>query len=289
MKPVAIVTGASGQLGSALAELLVRDYQVLALSHSDLDITNHQAVVHRIVPMAPTVILNASAYNDVDAAEDDALTAFNVNAIAVRSLARVAEATGAILVHYSSDFVFDGNISRPYVESDQPSSRSVYGQSKLVGEWMATSLASHYVLRVESLFGGSRTHSTIDGFLSALRGGSEVRAFHDREVSPSFVEDVVMATRVLLECRAPFGLYHCVNSGHASWADVAEEAARRLGVSDAKVKRVSVRDIALRAARPQYAALDNSKLVAAGVAMPDWRDALGRHIARIEAKPQRLM
>lgn len=281
MKPIAVITGASGQLGSALAEQLARDYDLIALSRRDLDVTDHQAVVRRIVPAAPAVILNASAYNNVDAAEDEAFTAFDVNAMAVRSLARAAEATGAVLVHYSTDFVFDGRSNRPYIESDDPAPLGVYGQSKLVGEWMAASVPSHYVLRVESLFGGPRTRSTIDGFVAALRDGREVRAFRDREVSPSFVDDVVMATRALLAGGAPRGLYHCVNSGHATWAEVGEEVAHRLEVRDPRIERVSVHDVALRVARPQFAALDNSKLAAAGIAMPDWRDALGRHIARL--------
>src|SRR5262245_19754983 len=103
MKPVAVITGAAGQLGSALADRLAGNYDLLPLSRSDLDVTDHQAVVRRIVPVAPTVIFNASAYNNVDAAEDDAFAAFSVNAMAVRSLARAAEATGAVLVHYSTD------------------------------------------------------------------------------------------------------------------------------------------------------------------------------------------
>jgi dTDP-4-dehydrorhamnose reductase len=279
-RPVAVVTGAGGQLGQALAGHLTSDYEVAALSRDDLDVTNHRALMDRIGSLAPAVILNGTAYNNVDAAEDDAVSAFSVNTVAVRSLARAAEANGAVLVHYSTDFVFDGTLNRPYTEHDAPSPRSVYGQSKLAGEWMAPSAPSHYVLRVESLFGGRLRRSTIDSFVDALRAGRKVRAFHDRCVSPSFVDDVVMATRALLSRRAPFGTYHCVNSGYASWATVAEEVAKRLGGLEANVEHVSVNDVALRAARPRFAALDNSKLASVGIVMPHWRDALDRYIAR---------
>ena len=241
-RPVAVITGAHGQLGRALVERLSADYDVIALSRRDLDVTDHRAVMDRILPSAPRVVFNATAYNNVDGAEDDAVTAFDVNAMAVRSLARATEAAGATLVHYSTDFVFDGKTDRPYVEDDVPSPQSVYGQSKLVGEWMAASTPSHYVLRVESLFGGTHARSTIDGFIDALRNGREVRAFHDREVSPSFVDDVVMATCALLDRGAAFGTYHCVNSGHDSWYGVAQEAARLLNVANPKLMRVSVND-----------------------------------------------
>jgi dTDP-4-dehydrorhamnose reductase len=259
---------------------LTSDYDVTAFGRHDLDITNHAAVMERIGAVAPRLILNAAAYNNVDAAEDDATGAFNVNTMAVKSLARAAEATGAVLVHYSTDFVFDGTLNRPYTEDDRPTPRSVYGQSKLTGEWMAASTTRHYVLRVESLFGGRNRKSSIDAFVELLSAGKIVRAFHDRQVSPSFVGDVIMATRALVAADAPFGTYHCVNTGHASWSTVAEEVARRLGRSEANIEHVSMNDVALRAPRPRFAALDNSKLAGVGIVMPDWRDAIGRYLAR---------
>lgn len=278
MKAVAVVTGAAGQLGSALLEGLAGDYDVVGLSRQDLDVTDHEAVMRRIVGASPAVILNATAYNNVDGAEDDAITAFNVNAMAVRSLARAAEASGAVLVHYSTDFVFDGETDRPYTEEDLPSPRSVYGQSKLVGEWMAASIQSHYVLRVESLFGGQQARSSIDKFIAALRDDREVRAFVDREVSPSYVLDVVTATLTLLARRPSYGVYHCVNSGHAAWLALARRVADRVAADPALVKGTSVHDVQLRASRPRYAALDNSKLAAAGVLLPSWEDALDRYL-----------
>jgi dTDP-4-dehydrorhamnose reductase len=284
--PVAVITGAHGQLGAALTDGLSGGYQVVALSRRDLDVTDHRAVIDRIVSAAPKVVVNATAYNNVDGAEDAAFTAFDVNAMAVRSLARAAEAAGAVLVHYSTDFVFDGKTDRPYNEDDPPSPASVYGQSKLVGEWMAASVSSHYVLRVESLFGGTHARSTIDAFIDALLSGREVRAFYDRQVSPSFVEDVVMATRRLLDTEAAFGTYHCVNSGYDSWYGVAEEAARLLAITDPKLLRVSVNDQRRRALRPQFAALDNAKLSRVGIRMPEWREALARHIGRQTYGPE---
>jgi dTDP-4-dehydrorhamnose reductase len=135
------------------------------------------------------------------------------------------------------------------------------------------------VLRVESLFGGARAKSSVDKILAGIMSGSEVRAFVDRTVSPSFVADVIAATRRLLETGAPAGLYHCVNSGHTTWSGLAREIARLAGRPDAHIVDVPMRDAGLLASRPQYAALSNDKLARAGVVMPTWQDALGRYIA----------
>ncbi len=277
-KPVAFITGAAGQLGSAIARRFTADYTVAAFTRADLDVTAAGAVRSRIESARPAVILNCAAHNDVDGSEDHAAVALNINAMAVRSLARAAEATGATLVHYSTDFVFDGETDRPYREDDPPSPRSVYAQSKLVGEWLARSAPAHYVLRVESLFGGPNGRSSIDRFIAALRSGGEVRAFHDRVVSLSFVDDVASATMALLAGRAPYGLYHCVNSGYDTWLNVAREIAARLGVEKPSLVPISVRDVKLRASRPRFAALDNARLIAAGAPMSTWQNAVARYV-----------
>jgi dTDP-4-dehydrorhamnose reductase len=281
-RPVAVVTGAHGQLGSAICEELAGDFEVVPFIRATVDITDGPALIDRVVGARPAVIVNCAAYNDVDGAQENAQTAFEVNGLAVRSLARAAERADAMLVHYSTDFVFDGNTDRPYTEDDRPSPLGIYGQSKLVGEWMAASTPRHYVLRVESLFGGPQTRSSVDRVIDAVRAHREVRVFHDREVSPSFVDDVVDATRYLIEHEPPHGLYHCVNSGHATWLELGRETVKLLGLPDSQLTPVSVHDVALKVPRPRYAALDNQKLTRAGFHMPAWQDALARYLARQE-------
>jgi dTDP-4-dehydrorhamnose reductase len=150
--------------------------------------------------------------------------------------------------------------------------------SKLIGEWFAAETPRHYVLRVESLFGGPRAKSSVDMLLKGMREGKPVRAFADRTVSPSFVDDVVDATRALVEQHAPFGVYHCVNSGHATWVDVAEEVARLAHIPKAVIEAVPVAAVKLKASRPTYAALSNAKILAAGAKLPTWREALKRYL-----------
>jgi dTDP-4-dehydrorhamnose reductase len=273
-----VVTGAAGQLAGELVGELRAHHDVVALARADLDVTRHEDVLRTIGRLAPDAIVNGSAYNAVDRAEEEPSSALAVNTFAVRSLARAAAACGALLVHYSTDFVFSGEASVPYTEGDEPAPLSVYGQSKLLGEWFALDAPRAFVLRVESLFGGPNAHSSIDRILEALAAGREVRAFADRVASPSYVRDVAAATGRLIAGDAAPGLYHCVNDGYATWEAIAREAARLLE-REPRIVPVTMADVPLRAKRPRFCALSNAKLAAAGVPMPPWQDALARHVS----------
>jgi len=275
-----LVAGAGGQLGGAIVAMFRARHDVAALARSELDITRHAEVLETVARLRPEVVINCAAYNAVDAAEDDALGALEGNALALRSLARAVENTGAVLVHYGTDFVFDGETTHPYDESAAPAPRSVYGQTKLLGEWFAADAERHYVLRVESLFGGPRPRSSIDRIIEALRQGRTAPVFTDRVVSPSYVDDVAMATEALLALRAPSGVYHCVNDGFASWHDIGAEIARLLNV-EPRLEPVRMQDVPLKAPRPRFCALSNVKLRAVGVRMPTWQDALARYVDRV--------
>jgi len=279
MRQLVLVVGAGGQLGQVMAAQLAHRHEIVALDRSGLDVTSAAAVRSLVNDICPDVIVNCSAYTNVDGAETDPLQAFDVNSWAPRLLARAASEIDATLVHYSTDFVFDGETDHPYGEDDAPNPRGTYAMSKLLGEWFSAETPRHYVLRVESLFGGSRAKSSVDWILNSLRAGTSVRAFVDRSVSPSYVDDVVEATASLVERQAAFGLYHCVNSGWTNWADLAREAARLVGRPEAPIEEVRMADAGLAAKRPQFAALSNARLLAAGVAMPTWQEALARYVA----------
>jgi dTDP-4-dehydrorhamnose reductase len=276
-----VVIGARGQLGAAVAHEFRRDHDVRPFGHADLDINDAAAVQSALAAAAPDVIVNCAAYNAVDAAEDHPVDALRTNAFAVRNLARAAASCGATLVHCGTDFVFDGVADRPYVEEDRPNPRSVYGASKLLGEWFASDAPRAYVLRVESLFGrapdGPPAKGSVESIVAALREGRAPRVFRDRTVSPTYVPHAAQAMRHLVERTVPAGLYHCVSSGHCTWLEFALEAANILGV-EPRVDAVNVADVVLRAERPKYCALSNEKLVATGIAMPTWQDALKEYL-----------
>jgi dTDP-4-dehydrorhamnose reductase len=276
-----LVTGATGLLGRAIVHRLRGAADVVPLARADLDITDGTAVEGRIRAEHPDVIINCASDNDVDGAETQPLRALEVNAFAVRELARAADDAGATLVHYSSDFVFDGTTTRPYREEDEPNPQSVYAASKLLGEWFAIEARRAFVLRVESLFGAAPGETgrrgSLETIADAIAHGREVPVFTDRTVSPTYVRDIVWATEALLQRDTAPGLYHCVNTGAATWFEIALEMGRLLG-REPRLKPVTLKDVTLRAPRPAYCALDNGRLRARGIVMPSWQDAIARHL-----------
>jgi dTDP-4-dehydrorhamnose reductase len=283
-----VVTGAGGQLGAAVVEEFGSAHETIPLTRGELDVSDGTRVAETIDRVRPQVIVNCAAFNHVDAAEDCPIEALNTNAFAVRSLARAALRHGITLVHYSTDFVFDGDASRPYVEDDRPNPRSVYAASKLVGEWFALDAPRAYVLRVESLFGraphGPASKGTVAAIFDALMVGGSPTVFVDRTVSPTYVVDAARATRQLVEKTAASGVYHCVNSGSCTWLEFARELAHLAGL-DAKLTPVRMSDVPLRAGRPRYSALSNAKLLAIGIDMAPWQDALARYVGEARRQP----
>jgi dTDP-4-dehydrorhamnose reductase len=278
-----VVTGAGGLLGSTIVDVFrAADDEVHALDHAALDIVDGAAVTRVTEQLRPDAIINCSAYNDVDAAEGDPLAALQVNAMGVLGLARAAKAVGAALVHYSTDFVFDGVSSRPYTENDAPNPQSVYGASKLLGEWFAAEAARHYVLRVESLFGPAAAdrptrRGSLGTIVDRIRSGEPVPVFVDRTVSPSYTPDIAAVTRRLLAAAAPEGLYHCVNDGAGTWLEVAQEAAAVLG-APLQPRPLTLDAVSLKARRPRFCAMSPAKLAGLGIVMPSWRDAIRRYL-----------
>ncbi len=274
-----LVTGARGLLGAAILREF-HDATLYAYGHQELDVADEDAVTAAVASAKPDAVINCAAYNDVDAAERNASTALRVNAFGVLALARAARRAGAALVHYSTDFVFDGETDRPYTEEDTPRPRGVYAASKLLGDWFAADAGRAYVLRVESLFGEPGADSrrgSLGTIVDRIRAGAEVPVFIDRTVSPTYTLDIARSTRAVLERQLAPGVYHCVNTGAVSWAVVAEEAARLIG-QPLRMKPLTLESANLAAPRPRYCALSPGRLAAAGVVMPPWQDALTRYL-----------
>ena len=283
------VVGARGQLAAAVVHECAQSHEVVAFTHADLDVTDDAAVAAAMQLARPDAIVNGAAYNDVEAAEDHPVEALNLNAFAVRALSRAAQSHGATLLHYSTDFVFDGRATKPYAETERPSPQSVYAASKLLGEWFALEAPGAYVLRVESLFGrapgAGPEKGSVANIVRTLVAGGSPKVFQDRTISPTGILDAARATRHLLETRAAPGLYHCVNSGRCTWFELAQEIVRQLGEPQLEARLVPVRvsEVTLKARRPQFCALANDKLRAAGVDMPRWEHALAEYLEGVRA------
>jgi dTDP-4-dehydrorhamnose reductase len=282
LESLAVVVGAGGTLGAALCDELPRAGWRLgaALTRSECDLRDEAAVRGVLGRLRPTAVFNAAAYTDVDRAELEPELAYTVNARGAETVARAAAAVGAVVVHYSTDFVFDGELSRPYDELDPPSPQGSYARSKVAGdELVAAAAPRHFVLRVGCLYGrgGRNFPSTI---VRRLRAGETVRADRERLGSPTWVRDVARVSAAL--ARTTFhGLYHCTAQGETSWADFGRLAAAVLGLPADRVEGVPTSALPMKAPRPRRAILDNRALRLRGLdTLPSWQDALRAFIAR---------
>jgi dTDP-4-dehydrorhamnose reductase len=279
--PVAVILGAQGTLGQALARWLPEAGWVVAaaVTRAECDLRDGAAIRTLLARATPAVVFNAAAYTDVDRAESEPDLAYAVNAVAVEDLARATSAAGAALVHYSTDFVFDGELERPYDEFDPPSPQGLYARSKRAGEVLAAAATPRlFTLRVGCLYGrgGRNFPSTI---ARRLRAGETVRADRDRVASPTWVREVVGAS-ALLARTDHYGLYHCTAQGETTWADFARFTASTLGLPEGRVEALPTSALPLKAPRPRRAVLDNRMLRLRGLdTLASWQDGARAFIA----------
>jgi len=272
-----LLTGAGGQLGAALqARLMGGD--LAAFSRGELDIADLAAVRAAVAAVAPDVVVNAAAYNQVDAAEEQTAAAFRGNAVGPRNLALAAAERGAAVLHVSTDYVFDGRGTRPYHEFDTTGPQSAYGRSKLAGEDAVRALnPRHFVVRTAWVYHthGANFPKTI--IRLAERGG--VRVVSDQYGSPTFAPHLADAIATLLATGA-YGTYHFAGVGEASWFDLTRELFCLLGMS-ATVTPVSTAEFPRPAPRPRYSVL--TTLQEPRIVLPDWREGLASFVARLRA------
>jgi dTDP-4-dehydrorhamnose reductase len=254
-----LITGAGGQLGSALTAAFSRDH-VIPLGRDRWDVT-------RALPPGleqPDLVLHAAAWTDVDGAEQQPDTAAATNVAGVEH----AAALGAPLVSYSTDYVFDGTKGAPYVESDQTRPCSVYGETKLRGERAAGDRA--WVIRTAWLFAPSG-HNFVRTMLRLGAEQDEVAVVDDQRGSPTYAPHLATATRALVDGGAPYGIWHLTAEGECTWAEIAEAVFAEAGIS-CRVRRITTSDLRRPARRPAYSVLRSERPGAP--VLPHWRDGL---------------
>ncbi len=228
----ALVVGAHGQLGRDLV-LLLGSEVAWSGGRAELDVTDWEAVSSVIRRVRPDVIFNGAAYNKVDGAESETGRALEVNAVAPVLLARMAHEVGALFVHFSTDYIFDGRAGRPYREEDCPGPLGAYGVSKLAGEGLVrASRAEHLLVRTSAVFGrgGNRQKggSFMERILDQARAGRPLRVVADQTFSPTYAPDLAAAAVALVRAGAR-GLYHLANTGSCSWHEFAVRGHLRAG------------------------------------------------------------
>ncbi len=276
-----LLLGAHGQLARDLSRCLAH-HAVIARSHEELDIQDEPAVARAVRESHPDVIINTAAYHRVDDCEDLPDLAFGVNAIGVYNLARAAQLNKSVLVHFSTDYVFDGSKASPYTEADRPNPQSVYAMSKWAGERLiAVYCEKHLIIRTCGLYGAggsaSKGGNFVRSILRAAEDGKSLRVVSDQIVTPTNTLDLAGKVAELVDQKA-FGTYHMTNTGECSWFDFAREILRLKGIPR-DITPVSTAEFAARARRPAYSVLDNTRMRALGLAeFRPWQEALAEFL-----------
>ncbi len=276
------ILGAAGQLGRDLTQLLGAD--AVPLTRADADLTRPDALRAALAAARPDVVVNCAAYNFVDRAESEPSAAFAVNAWAVRDLAVICRDLGCALIHFSTDYVFGLDEARrsPYAETDAPGPVSVYGLSKLAGEYVVRStLPNHFVLRVCGLYGvwgsGGKGGNFVETMLRVAGQGKPLRVVDDQVCTPTSTADVAAATIALVRT-GRYGLYHLRSGGECSWYEFARAIFELEGMQ-ADLTPIPSREYPTAARRPGYSVLCTAAYEGLGRApLRHWREALASYL-----------
>lgn len=277
-----LLIGADGQLGSDLKKIYPAA-ELVPLNRPDLDITDYAAVDAILAQRRPDIVINTAAYHRVDECEQYPDQALDVNALAVRNLAVACNKISAVLVHFSTDYVFDGESDRPYTEQDAPRPVNAYAISKLAGEFFIRAYSEKYfLLRVCGLYGiaGSRGKGTnfVETMLKLAREGKPIKVVNDQVLTPTYTRALAPRIKALIET-GKFGLYHMTCEGQCSWYEFARAIFELSGIRASLSPTTSV-DFYTPAKRPRYSVLENEllKKLTSVPSMPHWRDALAEYL-----------
>lgn len=277
------IFGASGQLGRDVVSALA-GHDVVAVDHGRADVRRAEAVDRVMQDERPDWAVNCAAMTNVDACENAARDAFEINALGARHVAVSAAKTGARVIHVSTDYVFDGEKTGAYVESDPTRPINAYGISKLAGElFVRAECPGAAVVRTSGLYGthpcrGKGTNF-VETILARAAAGGPLRVVRDERLTPTYTADLAREIHAMIEADVPAGVYHAVNPDGCSWYEFAVEAVRLAGL-DVKIEPIAAAEWKSPARRPANSVLENRALAALGLdRMPGWRDALGRYMA----------
>jgi len=273
-----VVIGANGQLGTDLLEVLSKEHDVVGLNHTDIEITEIDSVKNALSAIKPAIVLNTAAYHIVPEAEKFPAKAFQINGIGTMNLAKVCQDLDTRLVHYSTDYVFDGKKQKPYTEDDCPNPLSVYANTKLSGEYFALNYCDRsYVIRVSGIYGKIPCRAKGGNFITTMiklaNEKPEVRVVNDEILTPTPTYHIAKNTAALIGKDA-FGLYHMSCEGEVSWYEFAKVIWETLQLKT-PLYPASVEDFPLVVKRPFYSVLENKNLNKLGInEMPEWKEAL---------------
>jgi dTDP-4-dehydrorhamnose reductase len=283
-----LVLGATGQLGSDVVDAFnVAGAAVTGLGHADVDVTDAPAVGDAVASARPTVLVNTTAFHNVDKCEEDQASAYAVNAIGARNVAAAANAAGAVTIHISTDYVYDGVKGAPYEEADLPGPLNVYGASKLAGEHLVRAICPRsFIVRTSGLYGprpcrakGGLNFPSLMLKLATEKG--ELTVVTDEVVGPTYTPDLARQLVALARTEA-YGVVHATGVGEVSWNAFAKETLRLAGLSEVPVHGSTASSAVRAVRRPPYSILAHRRLHELGISvMRPWQEALAEYVAWI--------
>ncbi len=279
-----VILGAGGRLGAMFMREYRDKFDVVGFNHAQLDVADQSQLREKLGAFDVDLVINAAAFTNVDLCETQREEAFRINAEAPRVLAEICRDKNAKLIHFSTDYVFDGEKREPYTEDDVAKPISVYGESKWEGEKLVLQTHGHLVVRVSWVFGPDRP-SFIDGMIKRARESDHVDAIADKISTPTYTRDIAQALPQFFDSDVPGGILHFASSGECSWQEYAQHAldcCRSLGIP-LKAKTVAPLKLAdmknWMARRPVYSVLSTSKYISITGGTPrSWRDVVAEYV-----------
>ena len=279
-----VILGAGGRLGSALMREYREKFDVTGFNHAQLDLSDHAQLREKLGTCDIDLVINTAAFANVDLCETQREEAFRINAEAPRVLAEICRDKNAKLIHFSTDYVFDGEKREPYTEDDVAKPISVYGESKWEGEKLVLQTHGHLVVRVSWVFGQDRP-SFIDGMIKRARESDQVDAIADKISTPTYTRDIAQALPQFFDSDVPGGILHFASSGECSWQEYAQWAIDCCHAEGVPLKATTVEPRRMSdmknwiAPRPVYSVLSTAKYTAlTGIAPRSWRDVVGDYV-----------
>lgn len=281
--------GANGMLAQMLKRIVPSGYEIIPFDLPDFDITNRDMVLSTMMHLKPHIIVNCAAYTNVDGCETNEELALQVNGKGPGYLAEAALGLNAVLVHISTDYVFAGDKTVPYMEDDPTGPLSSYGRSKLAGEKsiLASGLQQYFILRTSWLYGPGG-NNFVETILRLAREREELGIVADQYGSPTLTEDLGKAIFSMLgrkDVNIPFGIYHVSNAGSCTWCEFADEIVKqarvnKLPIKVERIKPIRTEDYPLPATRPPYSIFSKQKYeTITGQSLPEWRESLIKYFA----------
>ena len=278
-----VIIGANGQLGFDLVRTFKKmGYEIIPFNHLDIDVTDFEISWKKLKNIKPDAVINCGAYVRVDDSEKFADRAFSVNALGARNIALICKEIDSILMHISTDYIFDGQRTKAYTEMDIPNPLNVYGNSKLAGEYFVKNIIEkHYIIRLSSLFGfagaSGKGGNFVETMIKKARNKEKIEVVDDMVVSPTYTKDAADVIYAIFKKKVPFGVYHIANKGQCSWYEFARTVFETIGI-DVNLSPIKTNMLYLKAKRPIFSPLQSVKLKTYGIEIERWDTALKNYL-----------